>query len=172
MAPPRLAVFISPLHVLTPEDSTLYASMPLSPSHNPRKRQRAEPVQLEKATQPTAKRQRIDCNSKLRALAAYWDNASKVWLTRRALKELDRRTLAVSPAQRPVRQRAHQPVTRSCAGKTRGVRSSAGYTVDPLSACSARTARRIKLTARQGGPDLSELRNVRVAAYWLMVGLD
>jgi hypothetical protein len=93
MAAPRLLAFISPLPTFAPHDSRLRASMPSPLPYNPRKRQRAEPVSLEKASQPTAKRQRAERDGGWRASAAYWENVSKVWLTKRALEELDRRTL-------------------------------------------------------------------------------
>jgi hypothetical protein len=180
MAAPRLPASISPPPTFAPHDSRLRASMPSPPPYNPRKRQRAEPAQLEKASQPTAKRQRAERDGGRRASAAYWENVSKVWLTRRALEELDRRTLSACPAparrshrsHRSVRRRAHRPATESCAAELGAARRSAQYTVDPLSGCSARTARRIKSAARRGGPDLSELRNVRVAACWLRTGPD
>ena len=180
MAAPRLPASISPPPTFAPHDSRLRASMPSPPPYNPRKRQRAEPAQLEKASQPIAKRQRAERDSGRRASAAYWENVSKVWLTKRALEELDRRTLSACPAptrrsqrsHRSVRRRAHRPATETCAAESGAARRSAQYTVDPLSGCSARTARRIKSAARRGGPDLSELRNVRVATYWLVLGPD
>jgi hypothetical protein len=187
MAAPRLPAFISPPPTFAPHDSTLRASMPSPSAHNPCKRQRAEPAQLEKASQPIAKRQRTERDSGWRASAAYWENVSKVWLTKRALEELDRRTLLACPAPAPaparparrsrrshrsVRPRAHRPATESCAAQPGAACRSAQYTVDPLSGCSTRTARRIKSAARRGGPDLLELRNVRVAACWLMLGPD
>jgi hypothetical protein len=184
MAAPRLPASISPPPTFTPHDSRLRASMPSRPPYNPRKRQRAEPGQLEKASQPVAKRQRTERDSGRRASAAYWENVSKVWLTKRALEELDRRTLSARSARpaprsrcshrthRSVRRRAHRPATETCAAELGAARRSAQYIVDPLSGCSARTARRIKSAARRGGSDLSELRNVRVAACWLVLGPD
>jgi hypothetical protein len=180
MAAPRLPASISPPPTFVPHDSRLRASMPSPPPYNPRKRQRAEPAQLEKASQPTAKRQRAERDGGRRASAAYWENVSKVWLTKRALEELDRRTLSACPAptrhshrsHRSVRRRAHRPATESCAAESGAACRSAQYIVDPLSGCSARTARRIKSAARRGGPDLSELRNVRVAACRLRTGPD
>ena len=142
MATPRLPASISPPPTSAPHDSRLRASMPSPPPYNPRKRQRAEPTQLEKASQPIAKRQRAECDSGWRASAAYWENVSKVWLTKRALEELDRRTLSARPSRRS--HRAHRLDTERSAADSRDAPRNAQYILDPLSGCSARTARRIK----------------------------
>jgi hypothetical protein len=103
----------------------------------------------------------------------YWENVSKVWLTKGALEELDRRTLSARPSRRShssVRQPAYRLDTESSAADSGAARHSAQYIVDPLSGYSARTAQRIKSAAEHGGPDLSELRNVRIATCWLRTG--
>ena len=69
--------------------------------------------------------------------AAFYDSLSKVPLTRRSLKELDRRTSRVNGPQRPIpppRQRVNQE--------------------DSL--------KRLRRFARHGGPDLRDLRAVRL----------
>lgn len=142
--------------------------MPESTPSNPRKRQRSEPAQLEKTSQPAPKKQRLDRHSRSQTPAAYWDNASKVWLTKRALKELDRRTRQARPTPRPARQHTRRQVTRNSVAESKRSHRTAQYTADPLSSYESRTAKKIKLSARQGGPDLSELRNVRIAEYLLM----
>ncbi len=64
---------------------------------------------------------------------AFWDNLSEIPLTRRALQELDRRNRESSNAQ------VHGPVTQRIIAEARQA---------------------AKHVARQGGPDLSELRGV------------
>ncbi|EED11587.1 hypothetical protein TSTA_107780 [Talaromyces stipitatus ATCC 10500] len=64
--------------------------------------------------------------------AAFWDNLSKVWLTHNALRELDRRNTQV-PTKSLQPTRSSRPVTPN-------------------------EVKAIQRFARQGGPDLSELR--------------
>lgn len=82
---------------------------------------------------------------------AFWDNLSKVDLTRRALEELHRRN-SHPPYGRPAR-----PLTRRVRAELRSVRPAqpaASY----LCHCGSRTLKNIKRFARHGGPDLSDLR--------------
>ena len=65
--------------------------------------------------------------------AAYWDSLSKLWLTRRALDELDRRN-----------RRKASPVERN-GDKPRQLRS---------------LSKQLKSFAKDGGPDLYDLRGV------------
>lgn len=67
--------------------------------------------------------------------AEFYDSLTKVWLTRRALKELDRRTSQVSSPQHPV---------------------SSPQCVYPESFVN-----KIQRFAKHGGPDLCDLRGVR-----------
>jgi hypothetical protein len=67
--------------------------------------------------------------------AEFYDSLSKVWLTRRALKELDRRTRQANSPQRP-------------ASTPRRVTRSASIQIQRI--------------ARDGGPDLRDLRGVRL----------
>ncbi|KAF2995329.1 hypothetical protein E8E13_001334 [Curvularia kusanoi] len=69
MAASRLQAFISPPPTFAPPDSRLRASMPSAP-YKSRKRQRAEPAQVEGASQPIAKRQKAERDSERRASAA------------------------------------------------------------------------------------------------------
>ncbi len=71
---------------------------------------------------------------------AFWDNLSKIPLTRRALRELDRRNSEEPPISRSrFYTRADRPVTRRFAAETREAAEGA---------------------AQHGGPDLSDLRGV------------
>jgi hypothetical protein len=116
--------------------------MPEPRLSNPRKRQRLEqhPLQPDGTSQPLLKRQkRSHPTSGYQPPAAFWDNLSKIWLTKRALREFDRRNSQLAPSPpRSLYRRPHGPVTR-------------------------RTLKDIKRIASDGGPDLSDLRGVCVS---------
>ena len=112
----------------------------------------------------TRKRQRSDRSDRDEGLqkkqkapspATFWDNLSKIWLTKRALKELDRRNKASvqHPSQSLRRQR---PATRDSRRNSRSIQPATDY----CSYCGPGTLRDIKAFARHGGPDLSGLRSV------------
>lgn len=83
--------------------------------------------------------------------AAFWDNLSRIWLTKQALRELDRRNNQAAPnPPYPPHRRIRRPVTPILATKY-------------LRLCTPSILKDIKLLARHGGPDLSDLRNVRIA---------
>ena len=80
---------------------------------NSRKRQRS--LRLPGTSQPSLKKQKLSHIAVgSQTSPAFWDNLSKVWLTKRALGELERRN--VQATQRPHQQfshrRPHRPVTR------------------------------------------------------------
>jgi hypothetical protein len=68
--------------------------------------------------------------------AEFYDSLSKVWLTRRALKELDRRTRRAKIPQQP--------------------------TSTPRQLYREENSKQIQRFARRGGPDLRDLRGVRL----------
>ena len=106
------------------------------------------PETPEPKSQPISKKQRRSHLSGPQPPTALWDNLSKTWLTKGALSELDRRnTQAAQNQSRSLRRRVRQLVTQKlCADRNR---QTAQYNLKD-----------IKLFARRGGPDLSELRNV------------
>ncbi|KAF2807518.1 uncharacterized protein BDZ99DRAFT_338517, partial [Mytilinidion resinicola] len=55
------------------------------------KRQRSERPQPNGISQSASKKQRLSHPSGSQPPAAFWDNLSKIWLTKRALREQDRR---------------------------------------------------------------------------------
>ncbi|KAF2872951.1 hypothetical protein BDV95DRAFT_627773 [Massariosphaeria phaeospora] len=124
-----------------------------------RKRQRSEPSQPDKTSQPISKKQRLDRRSGFQTPAAFWDNLSKVWLTKRALRELDRRNSQAPPNPPSPQQRARRPVTRNFLAESKRSHQAAQYTADYLCNCGPKILTDIKLFARHGGPDLSDLRN-------------
>lgn len=90
---------------------------------------------------------------------AFWDTVSKIWLTKDALRELNRRNRQ-SSSRKPRLQspRPFRPVTRHLYAelKSRVIQSASDF----LRHCSPKTLNDIKLFARHGGPDLSDLKVV------------
>lgn len=93
--------------------------------------------------QPPWKRAKRPFQSRQEANTTYWDSLSKLWFTRRGLKELDRRN----------RQTASPVRTGSTRRPNRSGEPAA------LENCSSQ----LKRFARQGGPDLRDLRGVSFA---------
>lgn len=85
---------------------------------------------------------------------AYWDNLSIVWLTRSALREFDRRNSRPDP-----KPEYHRPVTRQVNAKRRETWQPQ-FAPEFLGSCSPSCLERMKRLSRQGGLDLTDLRNV------------
>ena len=137
---------------------------------NPRKRQRPEPPQSRESShssQPKSKKQRpIHPNSNgSQTLASVWDNLSKVWLTKGALRELDRRNIQAARSLPPSPHRR----TRQPSGQADTILQTAQNHASCLHEYWPRPSKDIELFAKHGGPDLSDLRNVCIAKY-LLVG--
>ncbi|OJD28049.1 hypothetical protein ACJ73_00555 [Blastomyces percursus] len=111
-----------------------------------RKRQERE----EHLDQRPSKRQKLGLPT-----SAYWDNLSKIWLTRDALEELNRRNRASGDIPESPYFR-HRPLTRQL--QTRLERHNQTL-ADPLIKYEPESLSKIKRLSRQGGPDLSDLRN-------------
>ena len=124
---------------------------------NPRKRRPREqhPLQQKETSQPQSKRRRLGHHS-TGYHPAFWDNLSKIWLTRSALKELDRRNLQSVPNLSPRYRQAHRPVTRRFLANRKPTQPAC----EVLHNCTPGTLKDIKLFARHGGPDLSGLKGV------------
>ena len=125
---------------------------------NPRKRQRTE---LHLPSQAPLKKQRqLDNHSGGGYIdtPTFWDSLSKIWLTKHALRELNRR----NTPQHPSCRRARRPITRGLLAewRTTGQRVTVA---DLLSNASLSYLKDIKRFARHGGPDLSDLIGVRVS---------
>jgi hypothetical protein len=151
-------------------DSSLYSDsgnavdddcrMPEPQLSNPRKRQPSEqlPLSVNETSQPRSKKQKLTHPSGSQLPVAFWDNLSKVWLTKRALRELDRRNTASSP--RSPYQRPHRFVTRRAYAELKKCHEPTQSAADFLYHCGPRCLKDIKLFARHGGPDLSYLKGV------------
>ncbi|KAF2452840.1 hypothetical protein BDY21DRAFT_293988 [Lineolata rhizophorae] len=120
------------------------------------------------ATQPEPKRRELGHHpNDVAPPAHYLDNLSKIWLTKEALTELDRRTRKVvsSSKSRPNPQR-RRPLTRGFHRElNRNIRSTSTPASEFVKRCSLESLRRVKLSARQGGPDLLDLRGYPEPAH-------
>ena len=89
------------------------------------------------------------CNTSLQPKGpAYWDNLSTIWLTKGALKELDRRNKEYC-----------QPITRQFnAKRKKGWKPQ--FAPDFLRDCAPSCLKKLERLSRLGGPNLSDLRNV------------
>ncbi|KAJ8068773.1 hypothetical protein OCU04_002469 [Sclerotinia nivalis] len=112
-------------------------------------------IPLQPSSQHLSKRQRPNTLIASHPPPAFWHNLSEIWLTRSALKELDRRNS--SPLA------SHRPVTRKVVAKFREEKNLEPA-VDFLIRCSAPRLKDIKLFSRHGGPNLSDLRGYRIPA--------
>ncbi|MCJ1449624.1 MAG: hypothetical protein MMC23_010146, partial [Stictis urceolatum] len=115
--------------------------------NSPTARKRQHPEQTDQNEVPL-KRQKAS------SPAEFWDNLSTIWLTKRALRELDRRNTASIPRP-PQSPRRYRPVTRAFRRNPPSLLSATEY----LRRCEPRALKDIKAFAKQGGPDLSSLRN-------------
>ena len=137
---------------------------PIPHPTNPRTRRRAEqrPPPPQESSQPRANRRKINHPTGSRPPAAFWDNLSKSWLTKLALKELDQRNTrpaASSPSRRPV--------TRLAVGQWKNNEENQPAAAF-LTHGSAGRWEDIKRLAQHGGPDLSGPRGVRIARCYLL----
>ena len=107
------------------------------------------------STSPKRKLQHLEQNTLPQPKGpAYWDNLSTIWLTKGALKELDRRNSYPEP-----RQEYYHPITRQFnAKRKRGWKPQ--FAPDFLRDCAPSCLKQLERLSRRGGPDLSDLRNV------------
>jgi hypothetical protein len=140
--------------------------MPEPQLFNQGKRQRPEqrPPQLSETSQPVSKKRKVSHPSGCEPPAAFWDNLSKIWLTRSALRELDRRNAqsAPNPPWSSYR-RPHRPLTRRGLAEWKKLHQPTQSVIDFPSHNKPRRLKDIQLLARHGGPDLSDLRGVCIA---------
>jgi hypothetical protein len=129
----------------------------MSESYTSRKRQRTDQDPLHQSRTARSKRQKLSefPASQSQSPPAFWDNLSKIWLTKRALRELNRRTRQHS--ERLSYPRARRPGTRNLLAAWKRTHPSGP---DILDGCIAETLRDIAQLARHGGPDISDLRGV------------
>ncbi|WEW59122.1 hypothetical protein PRK78_004591 [Emydomyces testavorans] len=115
--------------------------------------------QSESDLEPEPKRHKIDESareSRSQRPVEFWDNLSKIWLTKKALQELDRRNTELSRC--PFDTHLFRPVTGQCYAQLKR-KQITQYAADFLSSCSPDCLKQIKQFSRHGGPDLSDLRS-------------
>lgn len=135
-----------------------------SPLSSPRKRQCPEPPEQTETSQPLFKKQRLTHSGGSQPPSAFWDNLTKLWLTKGALRELDRRNSEAVDLSHLSRQRDHRPVTRKfIAGQKAKYQTI--HCTDYVSRCTPSILKHTRLFTRHGGPDLSDLRNVSIANH-------
>ncbi|KAI1910918.1 hypothetical protein LOZ12_004139 [Ophidiomyces ophidiicola] len=110
-----------------------------------RKRQEADYLD---PPRPPLKRQKLEL-----PYSVYWDNLSKIWLTRDALEELDRRNSASSRISGPPHSH-HRPFTRQLQARLK--RRYQTLTPDSLIDLQPESLSEIRRFSRRGGPDLSD----------------
>ncbi|KMW68959.1 hypothetical protein BDDG_13161 [Blastomyces dermatitidis ATCC 18188] len=123
-----------------------YDHMPSSVTSNPSHKHKPHPSNRSQFR----KRQKLDTSA-----SAYWDNLSKIWLTKDALEELDRRNSHLKPPQN-----LHRPITR-CFHTELKKKHCNPFQFAPtfLHDCAPTCSKQIKRVSRLGGPDLTDLRN-------------
>jgi hypothetical protein len=130
---------------------------------NPRKRQReALSFQRDETPRPEPKRHKQLPAHQLDASQPpprFWNNLSKIWLTKGALRELDRRN-ALRTATSRTHQQAQRPLTRAFRAELEANYPSVQPADDFIAHCTPTRLRDIKLFARRDRPDLSDLRGV------------
>lgn len=142
--------------------------MPESPLSNPCKRQHTEQyaLQLIGPSGTQLKKQKLNHpTTPSQPPAAFWDNLSKIWLTERALRELNQRNSQSAPASNisPSQYlQPRRPVTRRSLAELKRNRRVTQSALDFLRHCGPGTLKDIKLSARYGGPDLSDLKGVSI----------
>ena len=132
---------------------------------NPRKRRRSDqdPSELEGgACQPVSKKPKAVYIADLQQPAAFWDNLSEIPLTRRALRELNRRNTQaarVRKASRPTRR----PATRRTVAEWERYHPPLKPPTSFLANRGHNTYSELKSFSKHGGPDLSNLRRVWIS---------
>ena len=126
----------------------------------PRKRQNSEQLASlsDEAEHASKKRKRTHLGEP-QYRPAFWDNLSKVDLTKLALKELDRRNKVTAWDPRTPNLQVRRRITRRARAQLED-RQLTHTATHFLNHCGARSLNDIKQFARCGGPDLSNLRSV------------
>lgn len=110
-----------------------------------------------------SERQHLSESPVWQAPPALWDNLSKISVTKRALKELNRRDKEIGGNS--LYSRTRPPLSREFPTVWKRDHCSAS---DILGSCTAKALRDIGQLARHGGPDNSDLRGVCTAiSDWL-----
>ncbi|KAF2457518.1 hypothetical protein BDY21DRAFT_385781 [Lineolata rhizophorae] len=136
--------------------------MPESQPSNACKRRRAEERPPPSQSRPKRHKSRPYTGGYINT-PAFWDSLSKIWLTKHALRELDRRNrLLRSPRHRP---RSLPTARNALAAPSENAPLPPASAADFLRNCAPGHLQDVKRFARGGGPDLSDLVGVRAACF-------
>ncbi|KIX92042.1 uncharacterized protein Z520_12258 [Fonsecaea multimorphosa CBS 102226] len=126
---------------------------------NQRKRQNAEhqPPPRSETCQRHSKRTKRSHDNEPHFPPAFWENLSRIELTHRALKELDRRNNQGAPDFHRIPPTLHRPITRGVLGHVEKSPTTA-FPSSFLCHHGQKSLKDLKWFARFGGPDLSDLR--------------
>jgi hypothetical protein len=133
---------------------------------SPRKRQSVEQACAQRidSSQPPSKKRKVDhptCEVGFQPPAAFWDNLSTISLTKRSLRELDRRNAQSAPSQGDSsRRKLRRPLTRHARTELKKSYRPFKPVSEFLCGCTADCLKDIQRLATHGGPDLSYLRGV------------
>ena len=128
---------------------------------NPRKRRNPEPLSPHPSGSPPnhSKKAKPSHPRKGELPPAFWDSLSTTHLTKGALQEVDRRNTRAATAS-PSHPRLHRLSTRRVLAGLKRSAQSFTPAINYLYDCSATALKEIKQSARHGGPDLSDVRDV------------
>lgn len=138
-------------------------------------RKRPQPDSLELSNQASStqnKKQKINHPSDSHPSPGFWDNLSNIWLTRNALRELNRRNNRFPrEAESQRRRQPTRPLTRCVLAEWKQKEENWRPTQaveEVLQRCTSESLKGIKLLAKHGGPDLSDLRGVCISSFMYM----
>jgi hypothetical protein len=157
----------SSIHLVQHNRSSVDFAVNDCPMHTPRyvnsrKRPHSELPSLHETPRQLQKKHKVNHPSDSQLPAAFWDNLSKVWLTRNALRELDQRNNRAAQSVLPHRQ-ISKPVTRATLARWKKENQQATHPAAKfLEYCTPQLLKDIQKFARLGGPDVSEIRGVSV----------
>jgi hypothetical protein len=138
--------------------------MSIPPLSSPRKFAEQDCTQRKDSSQPPRKRRKVDHPARevsFQPPAAFWDNLSKISLTQRSLRELDRRNAQSAPIQEDSScRKLRRPFTRHARAEFKKRCWPFKPASELLCDCTADCLRDLKRLATHGGPDLSHLRGV------------
>ena len=131
------------------------------PRSNPRKRQHPDqyPSQLRGTCQSVWKKHKAASRESNEQPAAFWDSLSEIPLTKRALRELDRRNARATPTF-STPQRSRRPVSRGAVQERERYHPPFKTVTSFLVDCTNSLLNSIKSFSRHGGPNLSDIRGV------------
>ena len=139
-------------------------NLPESSSSMPALRKRCRSDLLCSRLERSRKCQRTgSASTDLQSATVFWDTLSTIWLTKDALRELDRRnSKALTCNKQPRLFESRRPVTRKFLSDAKAVSRPTEPASEYLRKCIGAHRKRLQEFARRGGPDLSDLKGVSI----------